>query len=340
MGKKETLLSMRKLLAVFLILSMLLALAGCVRYSVGCTVNSDGTVNLTYLYALNDMADSLGDSGWEEEKKQFESKGWSTRDYTGDGSSDTSSYNGFVATKGGIPIEQVQTEIRALGEGFETFTLTVDDDVYTIEWDTDSVDAMLSDEGSSFGDLATYGGYMKFTLELPTKPISQNATSSKGSRLEWDISEMDEPIHCEFELPKQVADDEDDDEDEVVSKKSKKKSSSKDSSFNVTTLIIVIVACVAVIAGGIVLAVFLVKRKKKNEYAAPIVVPAHAPSPVTPQPTVNQNPQPYVPQDPVPSQYSSSGLPTPYTSGSTSYTPGLPNPLAGKDPNDQQGNNP
>ena len=138
MGRKDTLLSIKKCVAVFLVLAMLLALAGCVRYSVGCTVNSDGTVNLTYLYALSDFSDGNGYDGWEAEKKNFESKGWSTRDYTGDGSSDSSSYNGFIAAKGAIPIDQVEAEVRALGEGFESFTFTCDDGVYTLDWDTES----------------------------------------------------------------------------------------------------------------------------------------------------------------------------------------------------------
>ena len=120
MGRKDTLLSVKKIISVFLVLSMLLALTACVRYSVGCTVNSDGTVNLTYLYALSDLTDGNGDSGWAEEKKEFESKGWSTRDYTGDGSSESSSYNGFIASKGGIPIDQVETEVRALGRSPRT----------------------------------------------------------------------------------------------------------------------------------------------------------------------------------------------------------------------------
>lgn len=334
MGRKDTLLSVKKIISVFLVLGMLLALTACVRYSVGCTVNSDGTVNLTYLYALSDLTDGNGESGWAEEKKEFESRGWSTRDYTGDGSSDSSSYNGFIASKGGIPIDQVETEVRSLGEGFESFTFSFEDGVYTIDWDTESVDQMVSEEGSSLGDLSTYGGYMKFTLELPIKPIDSNATSSKGSLLEWDLSKMNEPIHCEFELP-MPADDDEDEEEEAVSKDSKKKNS-KGSSFNKTLLIVLIVVLAAVVTGGAILAVFIHKKKKKDEFTAPITVPAHAPQPIAPQNQVPNEQQAYVPQDPMPSPYSSSGLPDPFTSGnSTSNTPGLPDPLAGNKENGQ-----
>lgn len=334
MGRKDTLLSVKKIISVFLVLSMLLALTACVRYSVGCTVNSDGTVNLTYLYALSDLTDGNGDSGWAEEKKEFESKGWSTRDYTGDGSSESSSYNGFIASKGGIPIDQVEAEVRALGEGFESFTFSFDDGVYTIDWDTESVDKMVSEEGSSLGDLSTYGGYMKFTLELPIKPIDENATSSKGSLLEWDLSKMNEPIHCEFELP-MPSDDDEDEEEEAVSKNSKKKNT-KGASFNKTLLIVLIVVFAALVVGGAILAVFIHKKKKKDEFTAPITVPAHAPQPIAPQNQVPNEQPSYVPQDPMPSPYSSSGLPDPFTSGnSTSYTPGLPDPFSGNKDNGQ-----
>jgi hypothetical protein len=334
MGRKDTLLSVKKIISVFLVLSMLLALTACVRYSVGCTVNSDGTVNLTYLYALSDLTDGNCDSGWAEEKKEFESKGWSTRDYTGDGSSESSSYNGFIASKGGIPIDQVETEVRALGEGFESFTFSIDDGVYTIDWDTESVDKMVSEEGSSLGDLSTYGGYMKFTLELPIKPIDENATSSKGSLLEWDLSKMNEPIHCEFELP-MPSDDDEDEEEEAVSKNSKKKNT-KGSSFDKTLLIVLIVVFAALVVGGAMLAVFIHKKKKKDEFTAPITVPAHAPQPIAPQNQVPNEQPSYVPQDPMPSPYSSSGLPDPFTSGnSTSYTPGLPDPFSGNKDNGQ-----
>lgn len=334
MGRKDTLLSVKKIISVFLVLSMLLALTACVRYSVGCTVNSDGTVNLTYLYALSDLTDGNGDSGWAEEKKEFESKGWSTRDYTGDGSSESSSYNGFIASKGGIPIDQVETEVRALGEGFESFTFSFDDGVYTIDWDTESVDKMVSEEGSSLGDLSTYGGYMKFTLELPIKPIDENATSSKGSLLEWDLSKMNEPIHCEFELP-MPSDDDEDEEEEAVSKNSKKKNT-KGASFNKTLLIVLIVVFAALVVGGAILAVFIHKKKKKDEFTAPITVPAHAPQPIASQNQVPNEQPSYVPQDPMPSPYSSSGLPDPFTSGaSTSYTPGLPDPFSGNKDNGQ-----
>ena len=334
MGRKDTLLSVKKIISVFLVLSMLLALTACVRYSVGCTVNSDGTVNLTYLYALSDLTDGNGDSGWAEEKKEFESKGWSTRDYTGDGSSESSSYNGFIASKGGIPIDQVEAEVRALGEGFESFAFSFDDGVYTIDWDTESVDKMVSEEGSSLGDLSTYGGYMKFTLELPIKPIDENATSSKGSLLEWDLSKMNEPIHCEFELP-MPSDDDEDEEEEAVSKDSKKKNT-KGSSFNKTLLIVLIVVFAALVVGGAILVVFIHKKKKKDEFTAPITVPAHAPQPIAPQNQVPNEQPSYVPQDPMPSPYSSSGLPDPFTSGaSTSYTPGLPDPFSGNKDNGQ-----
>lgn len=335
MGRKDTLLSVKKIISVFLVLSMLLALTACVRYSVGCTVNSDGTVNLTYLYALSDLTDGNGDTGWAEEKKEFESKGWSTRDYTGDGSSESSSYNGFIASKGGIPIDQVETEVRALGEGFESFTFSFDDGVYTIDWDTESVDKMVSEEGASLGDLSTYGGYMKFTLELPIKPIDENATSSKGSLLEWDLSKMNEPIHCEFELPMH-SDDDEDEEEEATEKRSKKKSNSSDSSVNVVLLIILGVICLALVIGAIVLIVFLVKKKKRDAFTAPITVPAHAAQPIAPQNQVPNEQPSYVPQDPMPSPYSSSGLPDPFTSGaSTSYTPGLPDPFSGNKDNGQ-----
>lgn len=353
MGRKDTLLSFKKFIAAFMVFAMLLALAGCVRYSVGCTVNSDGTVNLTYLYALSDLTDSNGDSGWEEEKKQFTSKGWATRDYTGDGGSDSSSYNGFIASKGGIPIDEVETEIHALGEGFELFTLTYDDGVYTLDWDTESVNQMVSDGGSSMGDLATYGGYMKFSLELPNKPISENATKTKGSVMEWDLSKVNEPVHCEFELPKAVIDDVDEDEDEEVSAtKSKKKSSSSNSSTNVVLLIIVSVICLALVIGAVVLIVFIVKKKKKETFTAPITVPAHAPQPKQYEQPQQQSfdplqeqvdqlslPQPSLPQQSVdpaqpaltppsqptfvpPSQPQEQWIPTPYSST------GLPDPMA------------
>ena len=95
---------------------------------------------------------------------------------------DLSGKSKVTAVKEGVKLEDLQDELNDLEMGFESFELDYNkkDDVYTIEWEAPQEDA-------------------EFVLELPNEAEDSNS-DSEGKTLEWDLSEMDEPISAEFKV--------------------------------------------------------------------------------------------------------------------------------------------
>lgn len=64
------------------------------------------------------------------------------------------------------------------------------------------------ESGSYFAILKNYGGYMKFNVELPVKPVNHNATSvsEDGKILTWDLTKLgpNDTVHAEFDMPSSI----------------------------------------------------------------------------------------------------------------------------------------
>ncbi len=197
----------RKLSAFILTAAILISLSGCVRYSTNASVSADGKVDFAIVYAVMDLSDYSDDSSddTKEMREALEKAGWEVRDYQDSAVDET--YVGFTATKKDIDISDLENELhnkdlREAGLDFDSFSLKEKDGVYTLDWNASNFASSLDGSGATASDLISYGGYMKFVLDLPCAPISHNAhnTESEDTRLEWDLLNLHGPIQVEFSL--------------------------------------------------------------------------------------------------------------------------------------------
>lgn len=182
----------KKLAAFVLIFAVIFSLAGCIRYEARAKVNPDGTVDFALTYAIStELGDEMS-SSIQDAQKEMASQGWDLEEYKQD------KYNGFIATKKKIAIEDLEDELAR--SGFEGITIDeVDDGIYRFEWDTKSLSSDAQSSGVTADYLTQYGGYMKFSMEFPGVPIETNGSSSDGGKtVEWDLFNTNEPLYAEF----------------------------------------------------------------------------------------------------------------------------------------------
>ncbi len=184
----------RKLTVLVLVLSIIAALAGCVRYEARARVHQDGTMDFALIYATSsDLGDDLG-SGTKDARKVFADAGWDLEEYKED------KYTGFRAIKKDIAIEDLEKELKKT-DSFEGFTIRESNGEYTIDWNVGDLKKNATGQGVSASYLEQYGGYMNFVLEVPGDVVETNGkVSSDGKTIEWNIIEMDEPIQATFTL--------------------------------------------------------------------------------------------------------------------------------------------
>lgn len=282
---------------IVLVLTFLMGLCGCIQYEAHAEVHEDGTMDFGLLYAVMDMSELMGDDdsssmdmtgSLDVIKDTLGKDGWDVTDYKTN--TNGQAYVGFRIEKHNIPIDKFQEELdkmKEAGMDMGNFTITKDGDTYKMEWDMSSSMNTMSSSGADSASLSQYGGFMKFTLNLPGAALKDNATktSDDGTSLTWDIITMNEPMRVEFTLDasskddddddkgskkgkKDKDDDEDDDEDEETGKKSSKKSKSKKSSKDdgmPTWLLITIIAGGVLVVGAVVVVIIVVVKKGKNK---------------------------------------------------------------------------
>lgn len=216
-----------------------------------------------------------------EDMEQFddlEEMGW---DISGD--------SDVTASQEGVDLEDLEDLLVTTELGFDDFTFSEKDGVYTLEWDAS-------------------GKAMNLTVELPNEAEEENADSSDDNVLEWDLSEMEEPVSAQFKIKK--------------------------AGFPI--LLVAIIGGSILVVGIVILVIVLIVRKKKNKGDGPknpspvVEVPA---APIQPSPIAPQSPafpQQYAPQAPATPQVNAPYVPQPpvnptaYTSGSGLPNPGLP----------------
>lgn len=184
---------MKKISCLLALLICAVSLAGCMRFNTTITIKKNGKMDVELLYAMMDMSDLGGSSSaglTPEQKEEYSKNGWEVRDYSDEG------YNGFIVSKKNVDIKDINDTMKKTSENTNqggNFNISRDGLNYTLKWQvyTDS-------DKSSREQVTPYikksGGYMKFTLNLPSKPISSNATSvsNDGKTLEWDLLNLDE----------------------------------------------------------------------------------------------------------------------------------------------------
>ncbi len=201
--KKESMKHGRfvKMVILASLLVLVMSLCGCIRYRTTVTVNTDGTADLSILYAMSDEVMSMmGDEedtslADDESEAEFEAEGWTFETYAQD------DYTGYVITKKGIAMEDLADAINSADEE-NTFSVSKDGNTYTIDWqiaDDSSVGSMAEDATY----LESYDGFMELVLVLPNKSTNNNATtvSSDGKTLTWNLVALtDNNVHAEFEV--------------------------------------------------------------------------------------------------------------------------------------------
>ena len=191
-------------------------LTGCMRFKTTIKVTEDGKADLSMLVAMSeelsnfgseDDEDSDSELTSEETKKEFEDEGWTYAEYNEDG------YKGYVVTKSDILLDELASTIASDDAGVDTNTDSLnitknDNGEYTISWDV-----LGSDDADSMGEyqqyIEEYKGFFLVTIELPKKPISNNATevSEDGKTLTWDVFKMNkgDKVEVTFKLPSDEA---------------------------------------------------------------------------------------------------------------------------------------
>ncbi|WP_155839440.1 LppM family (lipo)protein [Butyrivibrio proteoclasticus] len=189
-----------KVRGLFVLLVCVLCLSGCVRYDANVKIKKNGkadvavTVAMSSALSMDEYADYFDDeyddefslsSGFTDEQiEEFEDQGFEVEKYRKDG------YNGYTISKKDVDIEEFDGNDDLFDK---KFTIEKDGDIYTIDWkvfDADEEEEMLM--MSSY--MIASGGYMKFTIELPNKPMEHNATevSDDGKTLTWDLLSLDD----------------------------------------------------------------------------------------------------------------------------------------------------
>ena len=194
---------MKKVNAFLVMLISAFFLTGCMRFNTTITVKSNGKLDVSMLYAMVDMSDYGYDEDYitESEVDEYKDRGWDVEDYDEDG------FKGYTLTKKDITAEELSssmedTQSELYGEN-SSINFTRQGLKYTLDWQV--FDKEQGEQLSAYKNyFSMSGGYMKITVNLPVKPLANNATyvSDDGKTLEWDLLnlEPDQNIHLEYAL--------------------------------------------------------------------------------------------------------------------------------------------
>ena len=236
---------MKKGIKLLALAFVMLLFAGCVRYDVDMTINSDKSMDLKVTTAMADSVKSyMGEQAQngEKEKEELKNKGLEVEDYQQDG------YTGYTVKKHYNNIDEVSStedvtaNINAEGNADKLFKVTKGflSTTYKATFKSEDADS-YSSQMQSYKDNETYKEYMKgmeikFIVNLPSKAKSNNATtvSADGKRLEWDLMTT-LSVEFEFEMT------------------------------NTTNLIIIIGGVCGVVAIAVCVVAFVLNKKKKEE---------------------------------------------------------------------------
>lgn len=268
-----------KVLKVLFVAIMAFTLTGCVKFNATMEISKNGKINYNILYAINKQLLNGEKIITDEEKKNLEDQGFKIEDYTDDSmegvnlSINNLDINSVSSTDkdvsydlSGVTDADKDTKIFSVKKGLFKNTYiaklefnTSDSDIgntdnstddelakkdYDYSNDTDGV--LDNDEDNSFNEdlLSQYMSNveMKFTVKLPYKAISNNATGvdNDGKNLTWDLTKSNEFKNVEFQFEL----------------------------YNTTNIIIFVVLGVIVI--GVIIFLVLNKKNRGKKEASPI----------------------------------------------------------------------
>ena len=193
---------MKKVLLTILMAICVLCFTGCIRFNTTVQVKSNGKADVSMLYAMQSEDGTDTDSGSVADSfDELKSEGWEVEEYHED------DYYGVKCTKKNLDFNDISNQMGDTEDATgimdsSAFKVTKKGMTYTFDWDLgDSEQDTESDEFTK--SIKEGGGYMTFTLKVPMKAKSSNATnvSDGGKTLEWDLLDnKGEGIHAEFTL--------------------------------------------------------------------------------------------------------------------------------------------
>ena len=202
---------MKKIGKILGLCCALLLFSGCMKYNFNVVVNNDGSVDLKYLSAISKQVMSYGGSNQQSEDDFNDAKneGFEVKKY------DDGEYEGFELAKHFKSIDDLSFEgdkdvDLSMKDGKVQLFKVVNENgkkVYKASLKFSEAQN-YSSQSDSYKDNDSYkellkGMEMKFTITLPSKSTSNNATnvSEDGKTLEWDLLTFDqEKIEFEFSL--------------------------------------------------------------------------------------------------------------------------------------------
>ena len=199
----------KKALALCLVFFMVLSFAACIRFEATVKINANGTADVHMLLAASDALASLGDGQpiglSEEEIAEYKAKGFTYEEYV----DVDAGYTGYVLSQKGVDLKTQKNQSNETGMEsiLDGELFTIDGRHVTMDF-TPFSESDYEESGSYFAILKNYGGYMKFNVELPVKPVNHNATSvsEDGKILTWDLTKLgpNDTVHAEFDMPSSI----------------------------------------------------------------------------------------------------------------------------------------
>ena len=206
---------MKKVLSVIVMMLCIMCFTGCMRINYTVDVQKNGNADLYMTYAVMDTSSMMSEDEDSEstttvsaseqfgdEMDELKAEGWEVSEYNEDG------YIGFTGVKRDIPLEDVAKEFNGTSNdevemSSDVFSIVNDVSNYTLKWDISASEEEADESAEDYSSyLQQYGGYATFTLKVPNKAKSSNATtvSEDGKTLEWDLTQVDGTINAEFSL--------------------------------------------------------------------------------------------------------------------------------------------
>ena len=196
---------MKRVLKVFSLLFVCLLLSSCVKYNATITVNSDKSMDFSFISAIKkEYASQMSNT---EDFNKYKDEGFVVESYI------TDDYEGYKVSKHYVSIDEVSSE------DIDTSKLTDNDDklfnikkgffknTYTAKLVSNDTNDMM-DKSQMYEDDEDVQELIKqfdfkFNLNLPNPVKSSNATSISADQkhLEWNLANMKDPyIEFTFEL--------------------------------------------------------------------------------------------------------------------------------------------
>lgn len=175
---------MKKIGKIFVVLLTVLLMTGCVKESIHMNIKKNGDVELSLIMAFADSAASyMGDM--DELKEEYTEKGYKVEDYVED------DMKGIKVTRT-YKIDDVSSDKEVTVDLGEFLEEPNDKPVFFQKSGKNykanfTIDTRSEDLDSSSASMYSANIDISYSVTLPSKPKSHNATKVDGNTLTWDV---------------------------------------------------------------------------------------------------------------------------------------------------------